>query len=364
MYKVLFLVQLPDPVHGASLVNLGIKNSDYINSNVDSSYVDISSAGSMSTIGKFSIAKIFLTFQILMNCLKEYFVFKPSRVYITLSPHGFAFWKDALILMALKVFGANIVVHLHGKGINQEVSSSAFKLFIYRLVFNRVDIIHLSEALFYDVEKVFDQRMSLSAVNNGVADYGLAIAKEGSVPVFLYLSNLAESKGIGVFIAAVNLLDEKYVGKFIVKVVGREQDPAFLLFLKNSVSEKFKPYVKFMGPLYGDKKNQILASSDVFVLPTKYKNESFPLSILESMSFGLPVLSTFEGAIPDIVDDGVNGFLFSPDNVVYLASKIANYIDDPDLLASHGKASRSKYEDKYTIDLFEQSLLTALINHD
>ncbi|MEY8214199.1 MAG: hypothetical protein RPR97_06910, partial [Colwellia sp.] len=201
-------MQLPPPVHGASVVNLNIHNSEYINSKFISKYRDISPAKELSDLGSLGVKKILLTLKIVLLSLYDYIVFKPSLVYLTLSPHGVAFYKDALILLLLKVFGADIVVHLHGKGISSEVSKSSFKLRIYRIVFKGVSIIHLSENLFSDVAMVRDENKLLIAINNGVKDEGEVNFGESQKLNILYLSSLEKTKGIDTLISAVNALDE------------------------------------------------------------------------------------------------------------------------------------------------------------
>lgn len=168
MIKVLFLVQLPPPVHGASMVNKYIQDSHYVNSKIESKYINISPSYNLSDLGKLSIKKVVLALSIYKECIIQYIRFKPDTVYITLSPHGMGFWKDALILQILKMLGAKAIIHLHGKGIDNEVSKSRVKRLFYKTIFKKTDVIHLSKSLFYDVGKVFDKKQSLLAVNNGV----------------------------------------------------------------------------------------------------------------------------------------------------------------------------------------------------
>ena len=78
------------------------------------------------------------------------------------------------------------------------------------------------------------------------------------------------------------------------------------IFLQSKLNQKIndlnlQEYVTYLGKKYGDYKYEIFQSSDIFVFPTFYHNECFPLVLLEAMMFGLPVISTSEGGIPDIV---------------------------------------------------------------
>jgi len=75
------------------------------------------------------------------------------------------------------------------------------------------------------------------------------------------------------------------------------------------------------------------------------------------MQAGLPVVSTFEGAIPEIVDDGVTGFLVPQKNPQALAEKLEILIKDSELRQKMGAAGRKKFLEKYTVDKFENNLL-------
>ena len=72
-----------------------------------------------------------------------------------------------------------------------------------------------------------------------------------------------------------------------------------------------------------------LARSSIFILTSFY--EGNPISILEAMSFGKPIIASNVGGIPDIVKDNVNGFLFQSKNVDALREKILNLINDQQL---------------------------------
>lgn len=358
--KVLFLMQLPPPVHGASVVNESIRQSKLINRAFECAYVDISPAKDMKDIGKLSFSKILSSFKLLYQSLLKFMQEKPDLVYITLSPHGFAFYKDALILMLIKALGGKVVVHLHGKGIQRIVANSVWKRMMYRQVFKKVSIIHLAKSLFKDVELVRDPDMPLIDVNNGTHEQKAVSAwtKSDTVPVFIYLSNLVPTKGADTLIEAINAIDIRYKNKFKVKFVGKISNQGFYDKLIGNLNDELREQVEFCGPLYGDAKFRALASSDVFILPTK--NDCFPLAILEAMSLGLPVISTFEGAIPDIVDDQKNGFLFDGFDVQRLCELICCYIDNPHMLEQQGAESRMAYREKYTLQAFEHNFVAAL----
>ena len=71
------------------------------------------------------------------------------------------------------------------------------------------------------------------------------------------------------------------------------------------------------------------------------------------MQFSLPVVSTFEGGIRDIVDDGETGYLVPQKDVAALAEKLEILIKDSELRQQIGIAGRVKYEKEYTLNTFE-----------
>jgi glycosyltransferase involved in cell wall biosynthesis len=122
--------------------------------------------------------------------------------------------------------------------------------------------------------------------------------------------------------------------------------------LKGRIEEaQLTGHVLYAGKKYGEEKNKVFAAADIFVLPTYL--DCMPLAILEAMQYSLPVVSTFEGAIPDIVQDGVTGFLVAQKDANALAEKLELLINDRDLLQRMGRAGREKFENEFTLDAFE-----------
>ena len=85
--------------------------------------------------------------------------------------------------------------------------------------------------------------------------------------------------------------------------------------------------VKFVGWVSGDAKSKILSTTDILVLPSYY--EGLPISVLEAMSYAMPVITTPVGGIPEVVTDGVEGTLFTPGDKASLTQTIDTYIENP-----------------------------------
>ena len=118
--------------------------------------------------------------------------------------------------------------------------------------------------------------------------------------------------------------------------------------------------MNYWGRRYGSEKDVFWRDADIFVFPTYYHNECFPLVILEAMEQGLPVISTNEGGIPDIIDHGNSGYTVEKNNPIDLASAIERLLKEPELRNSMGKAGRKLFEEKFTEEVFEKKMKECL----
>jgi glycosyltransferase involved in cell wall biosynthesis len=103
-------------------------------------------------------------------------------------------------------------------------------------------------------------------------------------------------------------------------------------------------HITLAGQLSDEEKFFELSRADILVLPTH--TEGFPLSLLEGMAMGLPVVTTPVGGIPEIVKDGVNGYLVSPKDVEMLAERILTLVKEPGKRQRMGEANARLYREQ------------------
>lgn len=110
--------------------------------------------------------------------------------------------------------------------------------------------------------------------------------------------------------------------------------------------EKVQQYIKdnkldnvaeYIGWVSGEEKIKLLNEVDVFILPSY--NEGLPISLLEAMSYNLPIISTTVGGIPEILKNEYNGFLINPGDLIALESAISTLINNPSKRKLQGKRS-------------------------
>ena len=322
MKKNLYFVQLPPPIHGVTTINKFIYESKKINENFQTDLIEIRYSDNLSQLQKFTFGKIIKHFVIAGKLLQKLITFKPNYVYFTIVPTGVGFYKDLLFLWLMKLSSATPVLHLHGKGIAEKVENKLIKR-IYEWAFSKSIIIHLSKRLLdKELGRLHLKNTKKCFVENGVEEIKtdfIESSKNKDVVNILFLSNLFESKGVFVALEAFRLLPlekENVVLHLVGGMSSKEMEEKI-----NKIIAKNNLPVIIHGALFGDKKYKILEIADIFIHPTL--NDAFPLVLLEAMQFKLPIISTYQGAIPDIIDDGQTGFLVKENDVVVLSEKIS-----------------------------------------
>ncbi len=99
---------------------------------------------------------------------------------------------------------------------------------------------------------------------------------------------------------------------------------------------------------------QIIATFDVAVLPSYF--EGMGRVLLEAMAMEKPVVGTLVGGIPDLIEDGANGYLVSPGNERELASAVLKILNDKGLAVKMGEAGRKKVTDRFSADTMVRSI--------
>ena len=175
----------------------------------------------------------------------------------------------------------------------------------------------------------------------------------------LFFSNMMEEKGVWTLVDACKILKKKGVS-FKCTFVGGWKDINEKVFNQKIASLGMQTEVAAVGAKYGDDKENYWLNADVFVFPTYYHNECFPLVLLEAMQHALPCISTKEGAIPDIIEDGVTGFIINSKNPNALAAKIIELVNDKDKRFAMGFNGYQKYKYQYTLSAFENRICNVL----
>lgn len=353
--KILFLTQVPPPIHGSSMVTQSILENKAVQQTFDIDLVETQLAFSLKDIGQFHIKKVWNALKTWFLTFKKLLLNSYDLSYITLSPMSFAFYKDALLVLLLKIFSVPYVIHLHGKGIENEAKNS-FKKRIYQFVFKNSEVIVLAEPLKQDIAAV--HHGPIHVLPNGIPEIPNTTNTEKSTEplTFIFLSNLFQTKGVLTLMDAAKILKTQTDQPFKLKIVGADGDVT-AADLKERIENEDLPEIEVTGPLYGDDKFDALSRAHVFVFPSQYANECFPLSILEAMQSGLAVICSTVGGIPAMVEPEKNALYVSPDSPQDIADKMMLCLDDSAMVKSMGANNQKRFSEKFTSDIFIQNFI-------
>lgn len=104
------------------------------------------------------------------------------------------------------------------------------------------------------------------------------------------------------------------------------------------------PNIKFLG--FKENVSPFLTENDIYILTSHY--EGLPISIIEAMSYGLPIIASDVGGNDEMIKNGENGYLV--DNVNDLTEAILKFINDPNKVKFMGEKSKEKFYDEYILE--------------
>jgi glycosyltransferase involved in cell wall biosynthesis len=306
----------------------------------------------MNEIGVMSFRKITIYLSILFQTLKALLIFWPHLCYIAPTAKGIGFYKDFPIILLLRLFKRKTVLHFHNKGIKQ-YQNKWLDDQLYRSVFHRTKVILLSNRLYADMKKYVTPKYVFICPNGIPVQCVKRRKKVATMTHLLFLSNMMKAKGVFDLVEACNILNKKGLNfkcNFIGKWTDISEEEFNTAVKERGIANKVFAY----GAKYEQEKESFFEEADIFIFPTHY--ECFPLVLLEAMQCALPAISTTEGGIPDIIDDGITGYIVEKHNPEKLATKIEELILNPELGEQMGKAGREKFLRQYTSAIFEKRM--------
>lgn len=355
--RILFILHLPPPVHGAAVMGSILRGSPLVNRQFDCRFLNLSASSSLFEVGRGSSRKIKFIVDLLREIRLAVRQWKPDAVYVTPTSKLPPFAKDYLVVQYLKRLGCRVILHYHNKGVRERQDRWLDNV-LYTRFFRGTEVILLSERLYSDIEK-YVPRTRVHICPNGLPAISVPYASgKGGTPVLLFFSNLLTSKGIHVFLDACRLLAERGC-VFNCVLGGAPTAEMSLTDLERLVQEKgLTSHSNCRGPVYGEEKARLFSEADIFVFPTL--DEAFGLVALEAMMAGLPIVASRTGAVPDLVEEGKNGFLVEPGDTVALADAMQKLISDPELRLRFGKNGLERYRQRFTSDCFERRMIEIL----
>lgn len=175
----------------------------------------------------------------------------------------------------------------------------------------------------------------------------------------LFVGRLSRRKGFDVFMNALPGVFSAATEQVYVTIVGPDvcspDGTSTWQTLFSRLTESTKRRIEYLGCTTDQEREKNYQECDMFVGPSRY--ESFGLMFVEAMAYGIPVIGSRTGGIPDVVDDEVTGVLVEPDNVRALTEAILRLVNDPQKRREMGRAARDAVIRRFTRERMAQSTI-------
>jgi len=356
--RILMFGYLPPPIYGPAITYQALLRSSFPE-RFDVTFVNLTVVRDYRELEVFRWRKLGL---LLRQLALEKWHLASQRfdfVFYPISLNRNAFLKDTLFVAIARIFRVPIVLYGHGNNLPEFREKSP--RWLQRLIdwtirsataatvpgknlrFNFLG--HLRE------DQVF-------AVTNGIEVPAKlpAVTKPPGRFTVLYLGNLVREKGVFVILDAIPLVKARCPEAYFVFAGAWWSDKDRAVGERIVQERNLSSCTEFTGTVSGAQKWEAICRGDVLVFPTFFHYETLGQVLLEAMGCGLPVIATRRAAIPEIVEEGVNGLFVAEQDPADLAEKIIALANDPALRARMSATNKQKYANTYTIEHYGQRM--------
>lgn len=348
--SILFAGPMLPPIHGQSLAFTYL----YESITTKKYLVDTNSEGNhvFGKLGRTIKAIIAIIYVLMTKNI--------DTVYFTCSRSFLGSIKDIILINLAKHRKIKIINHLHGSDFYDFIHTahSIHKKLLF-LSYNKVDI---SIVLFDSMKEQFKdfKNMDIRVVPNFYLPElsNTHLINPSKTTSLLYLSNIIKSKGIFELISAFKIISQKYpniqlhiAGAFLSDEYMSASKIKKLFFQEI----KDQPNITYHGIVSGDHKSVLFQSSDIFILPSYFKSEAFPLAIIEAMYSRNAIITTNYKYLPELVSSKC-GLLVDIQSIDSLTLAIETLLNDDIQLENMKEYNYHLVNAKYTLSNYLESL--------
>jgi glycosyltransferase involved in cell wall biosynthesis len=267
-------------------------------------------------------------------------------------------WRKLALFSLARAFGVPIVLHVHGGGMDEYLarSSPLLQRLTTRMFQKASSVLVLGEYWrTYAIEGLGCKPEKVQVLPNALADpfpgQPSAPARTNTTPHLLFLGEVGTRKGVDVLLNALAPLSAL---AWQLTLAGNGNLDTFK---KQAAGLGLEQRVRFTGWISMEESAALLKNADAVVLPSRAEN--MPLSVLEGMAYGLPVIASALGAVPEMLGEGACGLLVPAGEIPPLTAALEKLLTQPLLQKSLGDAGRARFLKQYSMDSYIPALLDA-----
>lgn len=376
--RVLVAAPIPPPYNGTEVMTALLLKSPF-SSAVELMHVDTSLRKRIESRGRVSprdlMRTLFVTVWLLGTCLRR----RPDIVYMLLSQNTSGFLRDSVYVLAAKITGRFAVVRFGGAQFDRfyEVSSRGLKWYV-RWILRQLDCVIVRSERFKAqfLQHVPPERFSIIPVAVDVQEYRRIGRTDPATPVILFLGMISKAKGAIDLMKAVPVVQRNFpecefvfAGVKIHKernlrgLSGNQHEGEELQELLSYLEQTGT--VHFPGLVTGEAKADLLRRATLFVCPS-YSEGGGPLTVLEAMASGIPVIATRVGLTPDYFTHGREILFFDAGDVEAMAESICHLLRKPEEAVRMGLSGQEAVAKNLNLEVYASKLeaLFSRLLHD
>mgnify|MGYP003148056527 CR=1 FL=1 len=284
----------------------------------------------------------------------------------SISPSQWGVWRDALLMHGVWQPGQRVWGVVHHGDFADALAHPIRRIALRRTLSRLSGLVLLSDTLRQACAPLTGD-LPLHVIPNTVNETSIATPAEldqrrehpsGGLRL-LFLSNMIAEKGYRDVLHAAAVLAESDHLDHVTFAGAWPDDAARRAFESETESLGIAPRTHVLGPVYdADAKRRLFLRCDAFVLPTYYPTEAQPLTILEALATGTPVVATRQGGIGEMVGEAEASFV-PPRNPRALADALRSFSDQTRWLAA-SQAARARFDTAYHPDYVRRLWLDLL----
>jgi len=360
--KILCLVPLSPPITGAAAASETVIES--LKGHHDVTVIGYQRGNLIS--GKFSFVQSLRILMVGLTVMKLRLIKKLDHVYFVISSTRWGNLRDLFILTVLgRTRRKKCVVHLHGANYDTcLLSAPKWIRYLNKGLFSDVQAAIVLGATFEGIFDGYVPRDRIKIVKNYyepallIPEENIKVKYGSSAKIkILFLSNLIREKGYEILLSSFLSLRRNIRNKAELHFAGA----IYSLHDKTELIKKMKNErnIYYHGTVAGEVKRNLLWEAHIFCLPTMYRYEGQPISILEAYAAGCCVITTNNGGIKDIFCDGKNGFAVGDNHEVRgtdLTEILEKAILDIRSLKDIAYGNRAEARDRYQKNVFGRNI--------
>jgi glycosyltransferase involved in cell wall biosynthesis len=315
-------------------------------------FVDKRFSRAVADIGVPSVRKVFALVGLLARTLRMVIGWRPhvTILFATTRPASFVVdWLVSEVLRLSRRSGGRIVLYLHSQGFRQLAERGRpWRFMVERLFGSADEVVCLGPALTADPAPF--GRSPISCLPNTPAEEPM-LDRSAEPSTVLFLSNLIQGKGAEAFARIAASVSARLPGLRAL-IAGHAGDPAVERAVRAELEERSATQaVSLVGPVAGEAKWRTLNGARCLAFTSELE-EAQPLTIIEAMACGVPVVAFRRGGIADLVEHGVTGYLVPPGEELTFADHVLRIHTDDALHARLSAGAQERFAQVHSAQAF------------